>query len=391
MCDIKKIIISLFFTVPLSGALDSVAKILPIRDLQRIVASYLDDYLYDQDIDAAPDFIHEVAVSNRGKYLAVSFYDKVQIWRLDNGIYKLMQNIDVDNSGDLLSRTGFWPLIPHLAFSQNGDFLGITSEYNVFIWQLDGNKFILKQKLPHKRARSVVFSPDGKSVAASSRNNTISIWQLTKPWGLYRCLYKTDYYALAQKITTQSDLLGPIFFARGDTYLIAATKNKTIDIWELRNGLYVKAQELSSKNGDISQYAVSRNGTYIAAALNDNSLVLWKFKDNKYVPVEGMKLDNVPNAMALSPDGTFLALAMGKDIMLFREKNGEFELQELDSSDTIEQKINDLTFSPDNIFLVAGLHTRNLIVWQNLEYAFNNVKHEKSKQKKAEQTITEVD
>ena len=74
-----------------------------------------------------------------------------------------------------------------------------------------------------------------------------------------------------------TDMVFSISISRNDLYIVSASNDKTIRIWDRRN----KIQEsiLVGHDGGILGVAITSDDQYIISSSNDRSVRIWNFQD----------------------------------------------------------------------------------------------------------------
>jgi ketosteroid isomerase-like protein len=107
---------------------------------------------------------------------------------------------------------------------------------------------------------SVSFSPDGRSLASGSTDNTIKLWDVASGSEL-RTLRGHSYYIYS------------VTFSPNGRYLASGSGDHTIKLWDVASG-----SELRTLSGDqswVNSVAFSPDGRYLASGSGDKTIKLW--------------------------------------------------------------------------------------------------------------------
>ncbi|WP_405889489.1 hypothetical protein OG427_02875 [Streptomyces sp. NBC_00133] len=157
---------------------------------------------------------------------------------------------------------------------------------------------------PHKVA-SAVLSPDGKSLASSSFDGTVRLWNLTDPM---------HPKPLGKPLTDGAQPEVSVVFSRDGKLLASGGGDKVVRLWDLSHPMRPRplGKPLTGHTDAITSVAFSPDGNTLASTGHDRTIRLWNLADPARAvplgePVTGHS-DDV-NSLDFSPDGRALASA----------------------------------------------------------------------------------
>ncbi len=229
-------------------------------------------------------------------YLPLSYAQDYTTWDLPEGAMKRFGKGSIEE----------------IAYSPDGTRLAVASNIGIWIYDAQtGEELNLftghgKELGSHPTLAysvlSVSFSPDGKTLASGSVDDTIRLWDVATG-DTIRTLtgHKRDVYSVA-------------FSPDGKTL---ASASKTVRLWDVRIGetiLTLPEGSLSTGGGhtdDVYSVSFSPDGKTLATGSRDSTILLWDVRTGDLLrTLTGHRLyDRV--SVLLSPDGNTLASASG--------------------------------------------------------------------------------
>jgi len=228
------------------------------------------------------DDIATVAFSPDGKTIATGSPDDqtVRLWDAQTGKHKTIL------TGD---RT--WG-ITSILYSQDGDTLiwgSFVSNPSTITWW-DTNKGKRKTTPVEYLATifSVAISPDGKTVASGSADQTVGLWDAIS--GEYK-----------RNLSGHTDVVCTVVFSPDGNTIASGSFDHTIRLWDAHTGKH--KMTLTGHTSIVWSVAYSSDGSTLASASADKTVRLWNGHTGEFKTALTDHTDGV-RSVIFSPDGT---------------------------------------------------------------------------------------
>lgn len=194
--------------------------------------------------------------------------------------------------------------------------------------------------------RSVVFSPDGKTVATASFDNTVKLWDTTTRREL-------------ATLSGHSSAVASVAFSPDGKTLATASYDKTVKLWATAT----RTLEATLRGHSLAVVAVafSPDGKTLASSSADNTVRLWDITTRKELTI---LLGHSPFVLSLtfSPDGKTLAFASDSKVILW-DTTTRKELAILSGH---SRQVLFVAFSPDGKTLASASADDTVRLWDTV-------------------------
>ncbi|MEQ1638863.1 MAG: N,N-dimethylformamidase beta subunit family domain-containing protein, partial [Methylococcales bacterium] len=236
--------------------------------------------------------------------------------------------------------------VTDLVFSSNGNELASISNNSIKLWDLvsGNNRLILPQSSDFS---NVVFSPDGKFIAAVDRNQHLSLWD-------------SQSGTVNRVLVNYQGSVSSIAFSPDSTTLAISDKDAKVMFWNLKTGLERSSIE---KQGNVAfaNLVFSPNGEILVAVGEDASVRLLDLLSGSTIRVLAANQNNGKvNTIAFSQDASLLAIGGQAQIKLWSLKTG---LEQVSLSRNKGAIISDLVFSQDGGTLSSVDNSGQVVIW----------------------------
>jgi len=256
-----------------------------------------------------------------------------------------------DEISPLKGHTGY---VYSIVFSPDGKTLASASaDRTVRLWDIDTKREIATLNGHTNIVNSVAFSPDGKMLASASQDNTITLWDVKKREGA-----KLQGSQSARN-EAHKDHVNSVAFSPDGRMLASASNDKTIRLWDTQTKQEIAI--LKRHKDYVIAVAFSPDGRMLASGSNDQTIKLWDVQTKLEIAnFEGHT--GYVNAVAFSPDGRTLASASDDGTVKIWDIQTKREIvQALPKAHT--SLVRSVAFSPDGRTLASASNDQTIKLW----------------------------
>ncbi len=237
-----------------------------------------------------------------------------------------------------------------VAVSPDGKTIASSSkDHTVRLWSVaNGTEKILRGHLDS--VESVAFSPDGGTIASASMDNSIMLWNFA---------YENDKptASLEATIRGHSGWVTSVAFSPDGRFLASGSQDNNVKLWNLET-----RREIATFGGHsrgVTSVAFSPDGQTLVSS-GDRHIHLWELKSGHRLAVFGDHSGPVLSVAFSSDGGTLASSSVGGFVKLWDTKNGS----EMATLRGHSDRIGSVVFSPDNQMLASGSNDNSIKLWR---------------------------
>lgn len=298
-------------------------------------ASLVGTTLRDTTFTEAFDAVRIVVISSDGQRWAVgSRQGEVRIWNEEGKVLHLVWQAHLSD-------------MTALAFSPDGRTLASVSFDNtVKLWNVETGALVWTAQQTGS-INAVTFAPNGLFLASASNDGHIHIWDAQNGESV-------------QLLAVQGTMIGSLAWSPDGTLLAGGCGDGTIWLWEpLLEPTETLVRKFPAHDGWVSGLAFHPAGRQLASAGADGDVKLWDTEHGHYLHTVS-KHSAAMVRVAWSTDGRTLATC-SFDHLIWLWDAHEWQAQAILHGHT--GVIYGLSFAPDNLTLISGSDDGTIRIW----------------------------
>lgn len=215
---------------------------------------------------------------------------------------------------------------------------------SIKLWNLATGELITTLTGHSRAVNTIAISPDGKMLVSGSDDYTIKFWNLAT--GDLLCT-----------LTGHSRDVNSLAVSPDGRILASGGEDRTVRLWQLGTGAPLRT--LFGVAGMIKSIATSPNGKVLVSGGFDNKIKLWSLQTGEQIKAWNAHRNSV-NSVSVSPDSQILASgSKDRTINLWSLETGQLIRTLAGHS----RDVNSVCFTPDGKTLISGSSDNTIQFW----------------------------
>ena len=310
---------------------------------------------------ARQDAVHQRDVAVSGQLISksetlgntnpvISKLESIAAWRIHPSNDARYAMLAAAARPGIATLSGHTDRVSTVAFSPDGKTLASGSfDDTVRLWDVATRRQIGNPLTGHTGAiLSVAFSPDGKTLASSSDDQTVRFWDVA------------TRRQIGNSLTGHTGVVSSVAFSPDGKTLASSSFDQTVRLWDVATRRQI-GSPLTGHTDAVLSVAFSPNGKTLASSSFDQTVRLWDVATRRQIgsPLTGHT--DVVSSVAFSPNGK--TLASGSDDQTVRLWDVATRRQIGSPLTGHTGVVSSVAFSPDGKTLASGSDDQTVRLW----------------------------
>jgi WD40 repeat protein len=287
---------------------------------------------------AAPTPVTALAFSPDNKTLAVGAYKEVQFWDVETRRLAHVWRGHADTIHALVfSRDGKW-------LAAGGGTPGVSGE--VRLWDVGAGREARILGEHTDVVNALAFDPKGSRIASGSVDKTIRVWEVATGKAL-------------ATLRDHSDAVWGVAYSPDGKYLVSSSADRSVKVWDAAT--WKRLYSIAAHEDTVYAVEFSPDGRSLLSSSGDQSAKVWTFGPESSGLARVLAGHHLAVlAATFAPDGKVVATASAdKSVKLWTAADGKNTITLGDPKDWVYT----VRFSPDRKHLAAGTWSGDVLLW----------------------------
>ena len=225
--------------------------------------------------------------------------------------------------------------INDITCSQDGALFAVASQISIWIYDVQTSEELALLTGHTGRINSISFSPDGRTLASGSHDNTVRLWDMATRTEIGR-------------LEGHTAAVNSISFSPDGRTLASMADDNTLRIWDVDTQTQIHT--LEGHTGSVESVSFSPNGQTIASGGNDDIVRIWDVATRTAIGTLEGHIGYV-SSVSFSPDGKTIASGSHDNTVRLWDVATQTEIGVLEGH---TGWVNSVSFSPDGQTIASG-------------------------------------
>ena len=186
-----------------------------------------------------------------------------------------------------------------------------VEDSTIRVWDVDTGKLLHTLTGHTKQIRHIVFSPDGRIIAAGSEDKTLCMWNVATG-------------KLLHTLSGHMHYVNSVAFSPDGSTIASVSSDKTLRLWSVKTGQFLRTLKHKNERSFMSSVAYSPDGETIAS-YDGFVITLWDVHTGQILREfrERYNLSGVKCKLVFSPDGLTIASCGYNEVNLWDVNTGQ--------------------------------------------------------------------